>query len=39
MNTTLKYSEVIKEAADSQTNTVEFPDTNLGRALSYNIQN
>ncbi len=34
LNTTLKYSEVIKEAARSQTNTVEFPDTNLGRALS-----
>jgi len=34
LNTTLKYSEVIKEAARSQTNTVEFPDTNLGRALA-----
>ena len=34
MNTTLKYSEVIRDAANSQTNTVEFPDTNLGRALA-----
>ena len=34
LNTTLKYSGVIKDAAATQTNTVEFPDTNLGRALS-----
>ncbi len=34
LNTTLKYSGVIKEAAASQTNIVEFPDTNLGSALS-----
>ena len=34
LNATLKYSGVIKEAADSQTNTIEFPDTNLGSALS-----
>ena len=34
LNATLKYSGVIKEAAASQTNTVEFPDTNLGRSLS-----
>ena len=34
LNATLKYSGVIKEAAASQTNTVEFPDSNLGRALS-----
>lgn len=34
MNTTLKYSKVIKEAASTQTNTVEFPDSNLGRSLS-----
>lgn len=34
LNTTLKYSKVIKEAAASQTNTVEFPDTKLGSALS-----
>ncbi len=34
LNATLKYSGVIKEAADSQTNTITFPDTNLGRALS-----
>ncbi|WP_117880512.1 DUF1501 domain-containing protein [Aureibaculum luteum] len=34
LNTTLKYSGVIKEAAATQTNTVEFPDSNLGRALS-----
>ncbi len=34
MNTTLKYSKVIKEAAATQTNTIEFPDTNLGSALS-----
>lgn len=34
LNATLKYSGVIKEAAASQTNTVEFPDTNLGAALS-----
>lgn len=34
LNTTLKYSDVIKEAAASQTNTVEFPDSNLGQALS-----
>ncbi len=34
MNTTLKYSEVIRDAARSQTNTVEFPDSNLGRALA-----
>ncbi|MCF6346881.1 MAG: DUF1501 domain-containing protein [Flavobacteriaceae bacterium] len=34
LNATLKYSGVIKDAVDSQTNTVEFPDTNLGRALS-----
>jgi uncharacterized protein (DUF1501 family) len=34
MNTTLKYSKVIKEAASSQTNTVQFPETNLGNSLS-----
>ena len=34
LNATLKYSGVIKEAVASQTNTVEFPDTNLGRSLS-----
>ena len=34
LNTTLKYSKVIKDAAATQTNTVEFPDTNLGSALS-----
>ncbi len=34
MNTTLKYSKVIKEAAATQANTVEFPDSNLGSALS-----
>ncbi len=34
LNTTLKYSGVIKDAANTQTNTVEFPDTNLGRALA-----
>ena len=34
MNTTLKYSKVIKEAAATQTNTVQFPDTNLGSSLS-----
>ncbi len=34
LNTTMKYSEVIREAAASQTNTIEFPDTNLGQALS-----
>ena len=34
MNTTFKYSKVIKEAAATQTNTIEFPDTNLGSSLS-----
>ncbi len=34
LNATLKYSGVIREAAASQTNTVEFPDSNLGRSLS-----
>lgn len=34
LNATLKYSGVIKAAADSQKNTVEFPDTRLGRSLS-----
>ncbi len=34
LNTTLKYSGVIKDAAASQKNVVEFPDTKLGRALS-----
>ncbi len=34
LNTTLKYSKVIKETAATQTNTIEFPDTNLGSALS-----
>ena len=34
MNTTLKYSKVIKDAAATQTNTIEFPDSNLGSALS-----
>ena len=34
LNTTLKYSAVIRDAANSQTNTVEFPDSNLGGALS-----
>tara|TARA_R110002073_G_scaffold72537_1_gene177115 strand:+ start:78258 stop:79856 length:1599 start_codon:yes stop_codon:yes gene_type:complete len=34
LNATLKYSGVIKEASDSQTNIMEFPDSNLGRALA-----
>lgn len=34
LNATLKYSGVINEAAASQTNTVEFPDTNLGRSFA-----
>lgn len=34
LNTTLKYSEVIKKAAASQKNVVEFPDTSLGRSLA-----
>ena len=34
LNTTLKYSGVIKDAAASQTNVVAFPETNLGSALS-----
>ena len=34
LNATLKYSVVINEAAASQTNTVEFPDTRLGRSMA-----
>ncbi|RPD96159.1 DUF1501 domain-containing protein [Aureibaculum marinum] len=34
VNTTLKYSGVIKAAAETQTNSVEFPDTSLGRSLA-----
>ncbi len=34
LNATLKYSEVIQNAYNSQTNTVEFPDTRLGESLS-----
>lgn len=34
LNATLKYSGVIQEAASTQVNTVEFPDTQLGRALA-----
>jgi len=34
LNTTLKYSGVIKEAAASQSNVVQFPETDLGKALA-----
>jgi hypothetical protein len=34
LNTTLKYSGVIKDAAASQSNVVAFPETNLGSALA-----